>query len=293
MAELKQAKTYEEQLSILKSRELIIEDDGFALNVLKRISYYRLSGYLVEYKESEQAYKSGTSFQMIYDTYQFDARLRNILLGILEAIEISFRTKLTYHLAISFGPLGYRNSSNFRTKEKSIHEQMIERIDQEIKRSSELFKTHYATKYDGKYPIWVASEMMSFATVSKLYSILPRANRNDISRDGYQIDCSFLESWMRCLVQLRNACAHYSRLYNKQLVFAPKILDEHRSYVPDSNSLFAAIYVAAFLYEPAAEWDSFVTNLASLVERYESVIDVSKMGFPRDWEERLRSLKDD
>lgn len=110
---IKPAKTLEEQLSIFKGRGLIIDDDDWVISVLQRISYYRLTGYLIEYKVDDDTYRSGTSFRLIYETYQFDARFRSMFLAVLESIEISIRTKITYYLAHVLGPMGYRESVHF------------------------------------------------------------------------------------------------------------------------------------------------------------------------------------
>jgi len=45
MSGLKPWKSVEEQLAILKSRGLQVGNESAALNYLKRIGYYRLSGY--------------------------------------------------------------------------------------------------------------------------------------------------------------------------------------------------------------------------------------------------------
>lgn len=45
LADVKPFKTYDEQLDILKRRGMIIEDEDYALKVLKSENYYRLSGY--------------------------------------------------------------------------------------------------------------------------------------------------------------------------------------------------------------------------------------------------------
>ena len=42
----KQPTTFEEQVEILKSRNLIIEDKQEAINILSRVNYYRLSAYI-------------------------------------------------------------------------------------------------------------------------------------------------------------------------------------------------------------------------------------------------------
>ncbi len=75
-------------------------DEADAKAILQRISYYRLSGYLVEYKRPDDTYLPGTRLSTIYAIYEFDRRFRNLLLGIIEPIEISIRTKLAQYLAI-------------------------------------------------------------------------------------------------------------------------------------------------------------------------------------------------
>ena len=57
--EPKIATTFEEQIEILKSRNLIISDVKEAKDILKRISYYRLSGYMLT-----------TSIKALIDKYE-------------------------------------------------------------------------------------------------------------------------------------------------------------------------------------------------------------------------------
>lgn len=45
MAEIKEPKSFEEQIEILKERGLIIEGEEFAKFVLSNVNYYRLTAY--------------------------------------------------------------------------------------------------------------------------------------------------------------------------------------------------------------------------------------------------------
>ena len=45
IAYLKQIKPFDDQISILKSRGMVIKDEARAKQILQNISYYRLSGY--------------------------------------------------------------------------------------------------------------------------------------------------------------------------------------------------------------------------------------------------------
>lgn len=284
---IKPAKTLGEQISILIERGLVVEDYDWAIDVLQRVSYYRLTGYLIEYKNGENKYRLGTSLRLIYETYQFDMRFRNMLLGVLESIEISIRTKVTYYMALALGPMGYRNPEYFSNTQR--HKEHLEKIDTEITRSGELFANHFRDKYDGKFPIWVASEMMSFGTLSKLYSNMKRRHRNNVSKQYYGVDEVLLCSWLVCLVNVRNSCAHFARLYDRALRFPPKIVRGEEHMVTDSASIFAALVITRRLCEPRSEWRNFVTNLVGLLDKYERFIDKNKLGFPENWDDILMS----
>ena len=45
--------TYKEQVELLKSRGMIIPDEKRAKRLLANISYYRLSAYMLPYKQNE------------------------------------------------------------------------------------------------------------------------------------------------------------------------------------------------------------------------------------------------
>ena len=94
----------------------------------------------------------------IYDTYCFDKKFRNLLVGVLESIEIEFRTHIAYHIAHKYGALGHLDNSNFI--KAYFHEKYVSAIESEIDRNREdLFITHHKTKYNGQVPIWVVMEI--------------------------------------------------------------------------------------------------------------------------------------
>ncbi|MEG2687281.1 MAG: hypothetical protein RR954_09240 [Christensenellaceae bacterium] len=53
MKELKTAKTFDEQLAILESRDMVIDDADAALRALKSMNYYRLTGYAYQFKHGK------------------------------------------------------------------------------------------------------------------------------------------------------------------------------------------------------------------------------------------------
>ena len=229
-----------------------------------------------------------TEFKKIYNTYQFDEHLRHLLLSILEPIEISIRTKIAYFLGHEFGTIGYREASNFVDVER--HSKLLKIIDKELDRSNEMFISHYKTKYNNQFPIWVAAEVMSIGTISKFYSNMKRPSRNAISKTYFNLDEKFLKSWMQTLVQLRNTCAHYARIYGKSLSSTPLILQEDQKFCTERDKLFAALLLCKRLYSPRDKWTSFVSSLSAVVDKFSEDIKLSEIGFPEKWEHTLREV---
>jgi len=60
---LKPPKSFEEQIDLLISRGLVVDDREEAISLLKRIYYYRLSAYTLTLKTFHERFIEGTTFQ--------------------------------------------------------------------------------------------------------------------------------------------------------------------------------------------------------------------------------------
>lgn len=86
-----------------------------------------------------------------------------------------------------------------------------------INRSRETFIEHYKKKYGLPLPIWIASEVWGFGTLSHLFGGMREAEQDAIAeRYGIGNERVFA-SWLRSLNYLRNVCAHHSRLRNRNM----------------------------------------------------------------------------
>src|SRR5687767_3304096 len=104
----KPALSFEAQITQLEERGLIIEDHDRARRWLSRVSYYRLSAYFLPFKvQGQDRFQEGASLGQICDLYNFDRRLRLLLLDAIERIEVALRTALTYEIAHRYGPFGH------------------------------------------------------------------------------------------------------------------------------------------------------------------------------------------
>lgn len=284
--DVKPPTTYEEQLKILKERNLIIPSQIRALEVLQKINYYRLSAYFLTFKQEDDIFKEGITFDKIYNLYEFDRKLRNLLMEQLESIEIAFRTHIAYYIAHNFGPLGYMESANFANEQ--YHSEFIDTLRKELvrRRKTELFVTHYDDFYGAKYPIWLAIEVMTFSQLSKLFYNLKNEDKNNIAKEHYQIPYTYIQNWLRVFSQIRNVCAHYGRLYNKNLVVKLSLQTKDANLVRN-DKVFGVIFVLKKLIRSREEWLSFKTKLEALVEEYSDTIELKRIGFQSYWKDLL------
>lgn len=73
--------TYEQQITKLTEKGLTIADKNYALELLKKHSYFALiSGYKNPFKAKNGMYKPHTTLSDIYSLYTFDDTLRTIVL---------------------------------------------------------------------------------------------------------------------------------------------------------------------------------------------------------------------
>ena len=74
----KTALSIPDQISMLKSRGLIITDDAWADKILEDISYFRIVAYLrpMELDHATHNFKPGATLEKAYQLYDFDKKLR-------------------------------------------------------------------------------------------------------------------------------------------------------------------------------------------------------------------------
>ena len=280
----KKPTTYREQIAILESRGLIIRDKEEAERILQRINYYRFTAYALSFKSNDKFYDN-TTFEKIYSLYEFDKRLRTLIMDMLENIEIAFRTHIAYTHSHKYGGLGYRESANFARKD--FHMLMIRDMEKEVRRSKEVFIDHNCTAYKD-LAFWIVVETLRFGTLSKLYRNLKPEDRKHIANTYYPgIPYSYIQGWLQVLTALRNVCAHYSRLYNRDFNNIPKLHEKDDKYIPDDKKLFASIYIMKRFNPERKTWESFLLNLQALILQYEDAVKLDLIGFPEDWERIL------
>ena len=91
----KSFKSLDEQVEILKSRGLRIDNEVEAKTFLMKNNYYRVSGYSLTLRKND-CFFYGTTFNNIADIYNFDYELRHILLKYLEISVLLYENLLAF-----------------------------------------------------------------------------------------------------------------------------------------------------------------------------------------------------
>jgi abortive infection bacteriophage resistance protein len=283
---LKPATTVEQQIAILKSRGLIIDDEAECADFLRRANYYRLTAYLLPFQTSKDNYLPGTTFEKVCNVYEFDQQLRSLIFSAIEEIEIYARTVISYFHAHKYGANGYLDAANFIPEHK--HSILLANLASEKAHNRHLpFVKHHIKHYDGIFPVWVAVELFTLGMLSHFYMDLPVADRRVIAKKFNTKD-AYLTSWIITLTKLRNICAHYGRLYYSQVASPPKL--PPRLKLKPTRRLFDQVLTLKLLSPTPEQWNtSFLPKLSALIDEYGESISLEDIGFSPDWESVLRS----
>lgn len=275
----------DEQVQLLQQRGLLINDKARAIRWLTHVSYYRLSAYCLPFK-SGQVFQPGTTFHEIAGLYIFDRKLRLLTLDAIERIEVAIRAALITQIAQEYGAFGHTNPTNFSPK--LDHARFMRELQGEESRAKELFSQHFRNKYSNEQhlPVWMASELLSFGTISRLYSCL-RPNIKQRIAASYQTQDYLLSNWLHVLNYIRNICAHHKRLWNRQLAIRPKLPSRNirpLGSVPSSTHLYAAMAITQYLMLSISPHSKWSERLKALLAEHPSV-PLHAMGFPDNWEQ--------
>ncbi len=222
--------TYEQQIELLKSRNLIIEDEKTAKLFLEKEGYFNvINGYKDAFLKNrkEEKYKQNIKFEDVSKLYNFDKSLRHKILILVLDIENTFKTIIAYEFAQQFGADAYLNASNYNNKNQSLQIKVSnfilnlnDQIDKNTAKNEKQYDCirHYKNNH-AFIPIWVLFNYLTFGQISNFYSLLQPSTKvaiaNHISKlYDFELNTKDLYTIIRILVNLRNICAHNQRIYD-------------------------------------------------------------------------------
>lgn len=296
----------------LKSKHLTFLNESDAERILSQISYYHFKIYLHPLLDpaspDRKYYRCGEFFEYGVELYRFDEKLRAYLFSVIARLEVKLRSRLDHTLSsYTNNAFWYLDDTYFFTPDGNA--QMINNIRENIKKDFEREKEMYARNYKEKYhnnihslystlpPFWIASEFMTIGCLLKIvksidfsyFKSLPSPNNtilNNLAAEFGARDFNALVNWIQRLRDIRNRCAHHSRLWNARLAVPSSIANELTFAATQPNRPYLSIAVIQKMVKTLGMHDINMREaLGSLFNGHRAAkIYLHDAGFPEQWE---------
>lgn len=311
--------TWDEQLALLQGRGMVVEDRAAAVSALRRIGYYRLSGYWYPFREVDREathqaghpvrsdrFQPGTRFELVVQLHDFDDQLRRTMMAALQALEVTLRVKVSYRIG-AVDPMGHLSGSALdpaacgraprgprgRQHQTAFSAWRAEYDQLQTKAGKDVYVQHFVTKYDGMVPVWAACEFMTMGCLVALFQLMTPKDRRRVASEFGVRNAQVLDGWLRALNVTRNHCAHNGRLWNRATVYPPdrinpKMVPEplHHLRDVDSRKLYFLVAVLAHLLDSLDGPTDWADELVTVFESFPAVPGVGLVdnaGFIRSW----------
>ena len=303
---VKEFKTLDEQIEILRKRGLVINDVDKVKNLLLRENYFFINGYrhLFVKNKKNNDFIEGTTFEELYAVFQFDRSFRNLLFKNLLIVENNLKSIISYCLSKKYGikEKDYLKPSNFSLDIKKVRQvnDVLNKIKRQIKLNGRQHSAtlHYLSNY-GYVPLWILVKLLSFGMINELYSILKPEDELSIA-GFYNLDVETLGTYICLLANYRNLCAHEDIVYDHRTQKVIPDTKYHREldiplmndeYIYGKNDIFSVVIMLKSMLTES-DFTDFVNEVSydlSLLDGRVDVVSQKKildvMGFPNNWEE--------
>jgi len=302
--ETKIFKNLDEQIDILASKGLVVNDVAGAKEILFKENYFFVSGYRGLFMQDfrDRKFIKGTTFEELYAMFLFDRNIRNIMFKNILIVENNIKSIISYQLSKKYGfkEKDYLNPKNFTQDNlkarqvKDVLNKMKRQIKVNVKQHAATL--HYVNNY-GYIPLWVLVKVLSFGIISELYCILKPDDQFKIAQ-VYDLDVHTLEIYLSLLANFRNLCAHEDILFDHRtqrripddIIHAHlEIPREAGEYIYGKNDLFAIVIIMQYMLS-RDEFHDFMQELDYEINLLDAKIDVvplstllNKFGFPANW----------
>ena len=305
---IKEFKTIEQQIDILRKKGLIIDDENMAYNILLKENYFFINGYRLLFMNSpsDRTFVVGSTFSELYALFLFDRYSRNIFFKNLLIIENRLKSVISYQLSKKYGYrekdyLNLRNFTNNPEKKRMVKD-VVDKMKRQIRINASRHNAtmHYLKNY-GYIPLWVLVKVLSFGMVCELFLILKDEDKTEIS-SIFGVSNKYMDDFLPILSNYRNLCAHEDIVFNYKTERVIPDTEYHKKlnifrmdgeYIYGKNDIFAVIIMFKYLLEK----DEFRLMLKEFNYEFEKLdakidsISVEKildtMGIPKNYMEIL------
>ena len=302
----KEFKTLDEQVEILKTRGLVINDIDKAEELLLRENYFFINGYRHIFLKNNRSneFINGTKFEELYALFQFDRSFRNIIFKNLLIVENNLKSILSYRLSKKYGikEKEYLKPSNFSSDSKKVRQvnDVLNKVKRQIKLNGRQHSAtlHYLSNY-GYVPLWILVKLLSFGMINEFYQILKPEDKLSIA-EYYDLDVETLGIYIGLLSNYRNLCAHEDIVFEHRTQKSIPDTKYHRmlnlplmndEYIYGKNDIFAVVIMLKSMLNNS-DFSDFINETAYELDLLDGRVDtieqskiLDRMGFPPNWED--------
>jgi abortive infection bacteriophage resistance protein len=301
-----------DQIALLESRGMAVDDYDEAAEALHSIGYYNLSGYWYPMRQQAPAghhrerlddFEKGLRFSDVLDLYHFDTVLRLLMLEKIEQFEQAAKV-VAAHVLAKVSPIAHTEKVFFHRRFTKVNPGQTEsQYDTWLKRHNKnltertkqwKFAIHFFEYYEPPLPIWIAIETWDFGEISRFVQGLDRKYLEPICAHFGVRQSSVFASWLMAVGSVRNICAHHERLWNRDLLYQPKRSnDAFFDSASQSRDLWHRVYgvalVLAFLDHTINSQSNWGSRLAEHLRALPNIPGVSAgaMGLADHWDTHL------
>lgn len=292
---MKEYKTFDEQLSILRERGLIVPENEDPKRFLEQENYYNvINGYKDLFLQKDnngnvltpEKYLSNTEFDELKNLFLFDRELRMLFLKYILIFENSFKSVISHEFSKKYRePNSYLEIKNYANNNPEKVSQQISILKQTIhdKVDKDGAIKHYMKEY-GFVPLWVLVNYLTIGNLSHLYNILTDSDKNTIAKYYYEkykrqykvkrmprFSSKDLESALKIINLIRNKCAHDERLYNSNFrnIRVVNIARYYGCKDYDNRKIVVAIFYLKILLNKDY-FQEFSRELNNIIKKYEN-----------------------
>ncbi len=299
----KEFRTLDEQVSILKNKGLIINNEQHVKDILLRENYFFINGYRSMFYNKDRKFIPGTKFSELYSAFLFDRNLRNVLFKNLLVLENNIKSIISYQLSKKYGykENDYLNPKNFTQdiKEARRVDDVLSKMKRQIRINGEKHTAtfHYMSKYN-YVPLWILVKVLSFGLINELYGILKEEDKQEIA-DVYGLDKETLKIYIQLLSNYRNLCAHEDIVYDHKTQVYIDDTKYHSllglkqnslgEYIQGKTDLFAVVIIFKQMLQKE-RFKDFIRDLNLAFDVFDNNVDIitndklfEKMGFPQNY----------
>ena len=292
---MKEYKTFNQQLTVLRNRGLTVPTDGSPKRFLEQENYYNvINGYKDLFLQKDasgkyvvpERYIPNTHFNELKALFLFDRELRILFLKYILIFENSFKTVISHEFSKKHSkPNSYLEIKNYvGDNPKKVLQQisiLTKTIHDKVDKNGAI--KHYIEEH-GSVPLWVLVNYLTIGNLAYLYDILLDSDKNAIAKyysDKYKkqynersmvrLSSEDLGSALKIINLVRNKCAHDERLYNSN--FGNVRVADIARYYGCSNYDNKRIVVAIFYLKVLLNkkyFQKFSVELNEIFKRYQN-----------------------